>query len=293
MIRGLDNPRVFTAMMGAPCGDIIGSVYEWHNIKYKPDKNALLAPEARFTDDTVMTCAVAAGLSKGLAAIEGRSVFEKDAERVLFASVRDSMLEFGRRFPYAGYGGNFYEWLKSPDPEPYGSFGNGAAMRASYAGWVAKSLEEAEKLGEISASVTHDHPEGLKAASVIAGCIYLLAHGEGKESVREYAGSYYDLGFTLDEIRADYRFDVTCMGSVPQAINAFLEGEDFADVIALAVSIGGDSDTIGAIAGSLAEALYPIPQKLRGMVIDKMDPYLLDAVSDAVDFMHRRFGQRE
>lgn len=132
------------------------------------------------------------------------------------------MQQFGRLYPHAGYGGHFRRWISSENPHPYGSWGNGSAMRASYAGWAANSLEEAEKLGEISAKVTHDHPEGIKGAVVVAGCIYKLRSGASKADVREYAGKYYDLNFTLDEIRPDYSFDVSCMGSVPQALNAFL-----------------------------------------------------------------------
>ena len=161
-------------------------------------------------------------------------------------------------------------------------------MRASYAGWAALTLEEAEKLGEISAKVTHNHPEGIKGAKVTAGCIFMLRNGADKEAVREYAGRFYDLNFTLDEIRGSYHFDVSCAGSVPQAINAFLEGTSFTDVIANAISIGGDSDTIAAIAGSIAEVIYPIPQGLRGRVIDRMDKFLLNTIAEAVDFVMQR-----
>jgi len=192
----------------------------------------------------------------------------------------------------AGYGASFAEWLVSANPKPYGSFGNGSAMRVSYAGWIAKTLEEAERLAEITALVTHNHSEGIKGAKVIAGCIFLLKDGASKEDVREYASKYYNLDFTLDDIREYYFFDATCKGSVPEAIKAFLEGEDFADVISLALSIGGDSDTIAAIAGSLAEAIYPIPQELRGSVIDKLDKKLLSAISDAVDYIDDRLSKR-
>ena len=153
---------------------------------------------------------------------------------------------------------------------------------------MERMTEEAEKLGEISASVTHNHPEGIKGAKVVAGCILLLRDGKSKNDIREYVKQYYDLDFTLDEIRDSYTFDVSCQGSVPQAVTAFLEGESFADVIANAISIGGDSDTIAAIAGSIAEVIYPIPQGLRGRVIDRVDNYLLNTIVEAVDFMYRR-----
>ena len=287
---GWGNDRVFTAMLGAACGDIAGSAYEFNNIKEKPEK--LITAASRFTDDTVMTCAVAEGLRHGLSVLSKNWMDNDAAEAFLFRSVREAMLEYGRRYPDAGYGGSFAMWLDSDDPQPYGSFGNGSAMRASYAGWIANSIDEAEKLAEISAVVTHNHYEGIKGAQAVAGCIYLLKTGADKEAVRKYANRYYSLDFTLDDIRDYYYFDVTCKGSVPEAIEAFLEGESFEDVLSLAISIGGDSDTIAAIAGSLAEAMYPIPQALRGEVIDKLDAHLLGAISDAVDFIDERFSEK-
>jgi len=285
---GWGNDHVNTAMMGAACGDVVGSVYEWNNIKHKPDRDHLVGHACRFTDDTVMTCAVAEGIRRGLSVLPVKWMADPSAEPVLYACIQDSLRLYGRRYPGAGYGGSFRRWLLSENPQPYNSWGNGSAMRASYAGWVALSIEEAEKLGEISAKVTHNHPEGIKGAMVVAGCIFMLRDGATKEDIREYAGRFYDLNFTLDEIRKNYRFDVSCMGSVPQAIQAFLEGEDFADVIACAISIGGDSDTIAAIAGSIAEVIYPIPQGLRGRVIDRMDSFLLNTIVEAVDFVYRR-----
>ncbi len=285
---GWGNDQVSTAMMGAVCGDVAGSVYEWNNIKYKPDPDCLIQQNARFTDDTVMTCAVAKGLRIGLSMLPKDWMNEPNAEEVLTQAVKNELLFFGRKYPYAGYGGRFRRWLSESDPAPYNSWGNGSAMRASYAGFAASSLEEAEKLGEISAVVTHDHPEGIKGARVVAGCIFHLRSGASKMAIREYAGKFYDLNFTLDSIREAYTFDVSCAGSVPQAIVAFLEGKDFADVLANAISIGGDSDTIAAIAGSIAEVIYPIPQEIRGHVIDRMDSYLLDTIVEAVDFLAKR-----
>ena len=287
---GWGNDRVYTAMMGAACGDIAGSEYEFCNIKEKPEK--LITERSRFTDDTVMTCAVAEGLRHGLSVLSKDWMENDDAEALLFRYVQESMLKYGRMYPNAGYGAGFSEWLSSDDPHPYGSFGNGSAMRASYAGWIAKTLEEAEKLAEISAMVTHNHSEGIKGAMVVAGCIFLLKTGNDKEAVRKYASKHYNLDFSLEDIRDYYYFDVTCKGSVPEAIMAFLEGEDFADVISLAISIGGDSDTIAAIAGSLAEAMYPIPQALRGNAIDKMDDFLLSSIADAVDYLDERFTKK-
>ncbi|MGN1141067.1 MAG: ADP-ribosylglycohydrolase family protein [Oliverpabstia sp.] len=281
---GWGNDSVYTSMIGAACGDVAGSFYEWNNIKYKLDIEQLIHPSAKFTDDTVMTCAVANGIRTGLSQLPQNWINEPNAETVLLSSIQNSLLCYGRKYPNVGYGGSFRRWLRSSDPKPYNSYGNGSAMRASYAGWVALSLEEAEKLGELSAKVTHNHPDGIKGAVVVAGCIFNLRNGATKQEIYEYASKFYDLNFMLDEIREKYSFDVSCSGSVPQAIKAFLEGENFADVISCAISIGGDSDTIAAIAGSIAEVIYPIPQGLRGRVIDRMDKYLLNTIVEAVDF---------
>lgn len=288
---GWGNDNVRTAMMGAACGDVVGSVYEWNNIKYKPDKDHLVQPNAEFTDDTVMTCAVADGMMNGLRKLPKQWLIVPEAEEILSASIQKALIYYGRKYPHAGYGGNFLEWLFSDCPQPYNSYGNGSAMRASYAGWVALTLEEAEKLAEISAKVTHNHPEGVKGAKVVAGSVFILRDNGTKKDVRKYVEKYYDLSFTLDDIRSDYKFDVSCAGSVPQAIKAFLEGDSFTDVIANAISIGGDSDTIAAIAGSIAEVIYPIPQGLRGRAIDRMDKFLLNSIVEAVDFFYNRLPE--
>lgn len=285
-----EEPRR-TAMLGAVCGDVVGSIYEWHNISRKLRPEEMISARSRFTDDTVMTCAVAQGLQKGLSQLPADWMQHPGAREQLLTSVQEHVHRFGNRYPKAGYGGRFRAWLASEDPQPYNSWANGSAMRASYPGWAARSLEEAEKLAEISSSVTHDHPEGTKGAVVIAGCIYLLRTGADKAAVREYAARFYDLNFTLDEIRPTYKFDVSCAGSVPQAICAFLENDSFTDVIASAISIGGDSDTIAAMAGSLAEVVYPIPEELRGRVLDRLDGFLLGALVDAVDFIADRIPE--
>lgn len=159
-------------------------------------------------------------------------------------------------------------------------------MRASYAGWIEQSLDEAEYLGEMSAKVTHNHSEGIKGAKVVAGSILILKSGGSKQDVKKYASELYDIDFTLDEIRENYYFDVSCQGSVPQAIVAFLEEKDFFDVISKAISIGGDSDTIAAIAGSMAEVINPIPQEFRGQVIDKLDDNLTKILIEVIDFVY-------
>lgn len=236
-------------MLGAVIGDVIGSVYEFHNIKTK--EFPLWSKKSRFTDDTVMTVAVAEALLGGEGSVEERLI--------------SSMKKWGRTYPDAGYGGNFYYWLMSKESEPYGSYGNGSAMRVSAAGWLYDTIEETRNIARITAQVTHNHPEGIKGAEAVATAIYLARSGKDKQYIKEYTQNEfgYDLDFTLDDIRPHYDFDVSCQGSVPQAIKAFLEGQDFEDVIRLGVSIGGDTDTICAIVGSIAEAYYEIPESIK------------------------------
>ena len=281
------DDNALTMMLGAICGDTAGSTYEHHNIKYCPEKENIIRKYSRFTDDSVMTCAVADGIANALKQMEYDKNHENDKELFYVTvqrSVMKSMAKFGRQHPFAGYGASFARWIVSKNPKPYNSWGNGSAMRVSYAGWIATSLEEAEFFAELSAEVTHNHPEGIKGAKVVAGCIYLSRTGAIKEDIRKYVSKYYDIDFTLDEIRPTYRFDVSCQGSVPQAIVAFLEGEDFIDVIAKAISIGGDSDTIAAIAGSIAETIYPIPYFFRNAVIEKLEEDLQQPLDEAIEF---------
>ncbi len=285
ILKGQIFLRNIVRMLGAAAGDIAGSPYEFNNVKIKIDRSWLINENCRFTDDTVMTCAVADGIMNVLEKAPSDWSEDQDIIQEIEASVVDSLYIYGKKYPKAGYGGRFFFWLSSEDHRPYGSWGNGSAMRASFAGWAAGTLEEAELLAEISARVTHDHPEGIKGAKAVAGSIFLLRNGASKEDVKKYASGYYDLDFTLDEIRDDYEFDVSCQGSVPQAIVAFLTGKDFEDVLSEAISIGGDSDTIAAIAGSIAEAIYPVPAKLKEKVIGKLDGFLLKTIERANDFL--------
>lgn len=287
---GLGNDYVKTMMLGAVCGDVAGSIYEWNNIKYCPGKDTLITKKSFFTDDSVMTCAVANGLMNSLAKIEASEITNEAYDTLIETEIIKSLVDFGRKYPDAGYGGGFRNWLFSNEHKAYNSWGNGSAMRASYAGWIAKTLFEAEHFAELSARVTHNHPEGIKGAKVVAGSIFILRNGGSKEDVLSYVKQYYDMDFTLDEIRDSYRFDVSCQGSVPQAVEAFMEGNDFADVISKAISIGGDSDTIAAIAGSIAEVIYPIPQNIRGSVIDILDAYLRNILIEAIDFTSLRIN---
>ena len=263
-------------MLGAIIGDIAGSRFEWDNIKSK--EFALFTNRCRPTDDSVMTLAIAQALMN----------CEGDIER-LGAEAVSCMQALGRKYPEAGYGGHFCRWLSSNHPLPYHSFGNGSAMRVSPCAWAAKSLEQAKAMAKAVTEVTHDHPEGLKGAEATAGAVYLALHGSSIPEIREYISEeYYALDFTLDEIRADYSFDVSCQGSVPQAITAFLESESFEDAIRNAISIGGDSDTIAAIAGGIAGAFYGVPETLRQQALRFLD----DAQKNILNCFAQRFGQK-
>lgn len=239
-------------MLGAVVGDVIGSVYEVNNVKAKNFE--LFSDESTYTDDSVMTCAIASACIEYLnnRNIEG---FKKN--------VIKNMRELGRLHITAGYGGTFIKWLLTSNPIPYNSWGNGSAMRVSPIAWVSESIEECEYLAEVSASVTHNHQEGIKGAKAIASATFMAKAKFNKDEIRKYIEEkYYDLDFKLDEIRNKYKFDVSCQGSVPQAIKSFLEGNNFEDVVRNAISIGGDSDTIAAMAASIAEAYYGIPENL-------------------------------
>lgn len=246
-------------MLGAVIGDIAGSCFEFHPIKRKTGWE-LFGPDSRYTDDTVMTCAVAKSLLE----------YSGDPGSLEELCVSNMRL-LGNSHPHAGYGGSFSKWLASEDPRPYGSWGNGSAMRVSPAAYFATTLQEAMLIGKITASVTHDHPEGIKGAMAVSGCVYMALHGSSKEDIRSFVEEdFYDLGFTLDQIRPAYAFDVSCQGSVPQAIEAFLEAEDFEDAVRNAVSLGGDSDTMACIAGGIAGAYFGVP----GDMVRTMTGYL-------------------
>lgn len=271
-----------TKMMGAACGDILGSWYEANNIKHIPAFEEIASRPCRFTDDTVMTCAVAQGIRNAFRVLPADWTINQETEAILTEKIGESMAEWGNDYPDAGYGYNFYQWLlDDKNRRPYNSWGNGSAMRASYAGWVARTLEEALFLAKCSAQVTHNHEEGIKGAQVVAACIYHLRKGATKPEIQEFVSQYYDIGFSLADIRGSYVFDVSCQGSVPQAIRAFLEGNSFEEVMELAISIGGDSDTIAAISGSLAEVIYPIPDKILDIANDALDEVQKQVLAEA------------
>lgn len=255
-------------MLGAVIGDIAGSRFEHRNRKSTDFE--IFHPDSHITDDSVMTIAIA------------RAILDHEERGVdLSKAAIESMQQFARRYPYAGYGRSFFNWFMSDDPRPYNSFGNGAAMRVSPAGWAAHSLDEACDIAEKVTAVSHDHPQSIKAAKAIASAIYMAKTGSSKQEIRDYiTKNYYPLDFTLDQIRPTYTFDVSCDGSVPQAFEAFFEASDFEEAVRLAVSIGGDSDTIAAIAGSLSEAYYGIPKAMRTAAFNRLYPDQAEVVRE-------------
>lgn len=255
-------------MLGAIIGDIVGSRFEWNNIKTKDFE--LFTDRCFFTDDSVLTICIAKAI------IESNGNYEN-----LSGNTIHYMKSIGRMYPRCGYGGRFYSWMFFDDNEPYNSYGNGSAMRVSCAGLVASSLDEAKELSNKVTRITHNHPEGLKGAEAIAVCIYLAKTGSTKEEIEKYVrDNYYNLDFTLDSIRNIYKFNETCQGTVPVAIEAFLESNSFEDAIRNAISVGGDSDTLAAITGSIAESFYGIPNELRDIAKSYLDDRLLKIVEE-------------
>ena len=241
-------------MYGAILGDMIGAPYEFDRGD-KTKEFPLFCKYSRFTDDSVMTIAVAEAL------LDFR--FREDED--IKAGLVESMRKWGKKYPDAGYGRKFYHWLHARHPEPYGSYGNGSAMRVSSAGWLFDTLEQARHMARLSAEVTHNHPEGIKGAEATASAIFLARTGHSKDEIRDYIVREfgYDLSRTCDQIRPGYYHNESCQKTVPEAITAFLEGADFEDVIRTAVSLGGDCDTLTCIAGSIAEAFYGVPAILE------------------------------
>lgn len=250
-------------MLGAIIGDIVGSPYEFGSEKSKDFQ--LFAPGCRPTDDSIMTIAV------GLACMEADCDNEFEFKKCLTRRMR----ELGRQYPFAGFGEMFFQWLMDENAGSYGSYSNGSAMRVSPVAWFTDTLEDAERLAKWSAEITHDHPEGIRGAQAVAAAVFLARNGADKDEIRDYISEkYYDLDFTVEQIRPDYCHTMTCEGSVPQAIVCFLDAEDFEDAIRNAVSLGGDGDTQAAIAGSIAEGFYGIPEELAEAAYECMDDIL-------------------
>lgn len=272
-------------MLGAIIGDIVGSIYEFDNIKTKNFN--LFSNEMFFTDDTVMTIATAEAIMEG-----GKPRY--------FA---EYMKLYGYLYLNIGYGSSFAKWIISKESKPYNSWGNGSAMRVSPCGWVAKlniDIEEGLKLtkdlAKKSAEVTHNHPEGIKGAQATATSIFLMRHGKSKNAIEEYKKILkdyiekeyqYDLNFTLNEIRPSYAFNESCQETVPQAIVSFLESDSFEDAIRNAISLGGDSDTLAAITGSIAEAAYGIPEDIKEKAMNYLDEKIKEVYDNWVNFLKK------
>lgn len=246
-------------MIGTIIGDIAGSRFEFNNHKSKDF--VLFHEKSRFTDDSVMTIAI------------GKALLDCEGDRSKLAGcAAAAMKSIGRQYKDCGYGARFYKWLFSESVQPYNSYGNGAAMRVSACAYAAESIDDVKLLSREVTATTHNHPEAIKGAEAVATAGYLALSGCSKAEIREYIHrNYYALDFTIDEIRESYTFDVSCGGTVPQAIEAFLESEDFEDAVRTAVSLGGDSDTLAAIAGGIAEAFYGVPSGLRKAALEKLD----------------------
>jgi len=246
-------------MIGAIAGDIIGSIYEWHNIK--TTEFPLFSPRCHFTDDSVLTIALADAILSG-------------------ADYTTLLKRYYRAYPHAGFGGHFSAWALSEETAPYGSWGNGAAMRISPAGFAYPTLEETLRKAREFTAVTHDHPEGIKGGEATAAAVFLARTGKTKPEIRDYitATFGYDLSRTLDEIRPAYEYDISSQGTVPQAITAFLESSSFEDAIRKAVSLGGDCDTLTCITGGIAQAFYGVPDEIARKVYTYLDEPLSDVV---------------
>lgn len=258
-------------LLGGIAGDIIGSIYEFNPVRFKDFE--LFKSNSTYTDDTVMTIANAEWLlSKGV--------------------LMDIMRKYGHKYPGAGYGGMFYDWLKSRCPKPYNSFGNGSAMRVSPVGWAFDTLEETLEAAKQSAEITHNHPEGIKGAQATAACIFMARTGKSKQEIKEYVETKfcYDLSRTCNEIRPTYQFNESCQGTVPESIIAFLESTDFESAIRLTVSLGGDADTMGAITGAIAEAYYNvIPEHIKNEVLKRLPEEFINVLGE----FYNRFISKE
>ncbi len=259
---------MISAVIGAIAGDVIGSIYEWHNVKTTDFE--FFNPKSSFTDDTVLTMAVVESL-----------LYESDFSQTIW--------HYGRKYTGRGYGGAFKQWLNSDLRQPYGSYGNGSAMRVSAVGVACQDLEQVLAVAEQSAAVTHDHPEGIKGAQAVASVIFLARMGSPKAAIKNYIINKfgYDLDFSINDIRPFYEFDVSCQGSVPQAIVAFLESTDYENALRLGISIGGDSDTIACMTGGMAAAFYRhIPQSILDFTYSRLAPEFITLLND----FHKKFN---
>lgn len=263
-------------MLGALIGDIVGSRFEFKNHRSKDFD--LFSDECFITDDSIMSLAVAKAIMDAEKAKEP-SINSYQYDNEFYALIGNFtvkyMQEIGRKYPHCGYGGMFAKWVFSDTPEPYDSFGNGAAMRISPAGFTARTDIEARQLSKAITEVTHNHKEGIKGAEATAVAVFMARRGFTKQEIRErIKRDYYPLDFRIDDIMKTYRFNETCQETVPQAIEAFLESVSFEDAIRTAISLGGDSDTLAAITGGIAEAYYGVPREIRGKALTYLDEEL-------------------
>lgn len=264
-------------MYGAILGDIIGSPYEF-DMGDKTKDFPLFSEDSYFTDDTVMTIAVAEAFMDA-----------PDDENAVRQRLVQSMQKWGHRYPGAGYGVRFSSWLDSKNPQPYNSWGNGSAMRVSAVAWLYDDLDTVRHMARLSAEVTHNHPEGIKGAEATAAAIFLARTGHSKAEIKAYIENEfsYDLSRTCDEIRPAYHHVESCQETVPEAITAFLEGDSFEDAIRTAVSLGGDCDTLTAIAGSIAEGFYGVPAALKSQCRARLPRTLLEVLERFDDHLAR------
>ena len=256
-------------MIGAMLGDMIGAPYEFDRSPKTKDF-PLFSRGTQFTDDSVMTAAVAEALLDTYGGTDDE----------IRSALVTSMQVWGRRYPHAGYGGRFRGWLRAKDPEPYGSYGNGSAMRVSAAGWLYDTIEETRRIARLTAEVTHNHPEGIKGAEATASAIFLARTGAGKDEIKNYIVREfgYDLSRTCDEIRPAYHHVESCQQTVPEAVTAFLEAADFEDVVRTAVSLGGDCDTLTCIACSIGEAFFGVPDKMAAECRKRLPEDMLEVL---------------
>lgn len=267
-------------MYGALLGDIIGSPYEF-DMGNKCKEFPLFSKNSTFTDDSVMTIAVANAFLDA----QPNADIEWIRRRLI-----SSMKQYGRMFPRAGYGGMFRRWLQCDDPQPYGSFGNGSAMRVSSVAWLYNDLETVRSMARLSAEVSHNHPEGIKGAEATATAIFMARTGSTKAEIKAYIEDsfHYDLRRSCDEIRPNYHHVETCQETVPEAITAFLEGESFVGVIRTAVSLGGDCDTLTCIAGAIAEGYYGVDEELKQECRKRLPKELLEILMRYETYLRTR-----
>lgn len=264
-------------MIGAIIGDIAGSRFEFNN--YRKKDFEMLSNKCFFTDDTIMTLAIAKAVME---------YKKRDRMTDLSKLATKYMVEIGKHYPNSGYGGRFYNWIYG-EPVPYNSFGNGAAMRVAACGLMADGIMEAIEMANEVTKVSHNHPEGIRGGCVVAACVYIAKHKHDKELIKTIVeNNGYKLNFTIDEIRPTYQFNETCQDTVPQAIEAFLESTSFEDAIRIAVSVGGDSDTLAAITGSIASAYYGVPEYLEQQAVSFLDDRLLAIYKETTEYIKKR-----